>query len=146
MPTTAMRTYSNKKLEPFVHPQLAVEVDVALKAADSATYELARGTLLGEVTATGKFVAYDDDGTDDGRRVARGILTYDVSVDTNGKITLSTTAGVSGADQGDQLSEVPMYVSGFFAAADLTGLDANGLADLQGFALKGDLSTGVIKF
>lgn len=35
---------------------------------------LVAGAVLGKVTASGKYVAYDNAGTDDGRRTAAGIL------------------------------------------------------------------------
>ena len=35
---------------------------------------LEAGAVLGKITASGKFVAYNDDGTDDGRRTVAGIL------------------------------------------------------------------------
>lgn len=36
--------------------------------------DLVAGAVLGKVTASGKYVAYDNAGTDDGRRTAAGIL------------------------------------------------------------------------
>lgn len=44
------------------------------------------GTVLGKVTASGKFVPYNDDGTDDGSRTAAAVLLADVdatSADTS---------------------------------------------------------------
>lgn len=41
--------------------------------------DLDAGTILGRVTATGKFVAYDADGTDDGRRTAVAVLLEDAA-------------------------------------------------------------------
>lgn len=38
---------------------------------------LVAGAVVGKVTASGKFVAYDNAGTDDGRRTAAGILVAD---------------------------------------------------------------------
>lgn len=35
---------------------------------------LPAGRVVGIVTASGKFVEYDDDGTDDGRRIVAGVL------------------------------------------------------------------------
>jgi hypothetical protein len=74
--------------------------------------DLTAGTLLGKVTASGKYVAYDDAGTDDGRRTAVGILTADC--DATGGDTLAVMI--------TRLAEV--------YSAKLTGADANGLADL----------------
>ena len=36
--------------------------------------DLVAGAVLGKITASGKYVAYDNAGTDDGRRTAAGIL------------------------------------------------------------------------
>jgi hypothetical protein len=44
---------------------------------------LPSGTVLGKITATGKFVRYDAAGTDDGRRTAAGVL-YNELPGTNG--------------------------------------------------------------
>lgn len=75
--------------------------------------DLAAGTALGKVTASGKYVAYDDDGTDDGRRVCVGIL-----------------AEPCDASGGDKLAG--MYTKGTFYYDQLTGMDANAVADLNG--------------
>lgn len=39
---------------------------------------LSAGSVLGKITASGKYVQYDDDGTDDGRRTAAAVLYADV--------------------------------------------------------------------
>lgn len=39
---------------------------------------LSAGAVLGKITASGKYVQYDDDGTDDGRRTAAAVLYADV--------------------------------------------------------------------
>lgn len=46
---------------------------------DSESPALEAGTVLGMVTATGKYVAYDDE-ADDGREFARGVLAEHVDV------------------------------------------------------------------
>lgn len=43
---------------------------------------LVAGAVVGEVTASGKYVAYDNAGTDDGRRTVAGILV--AAVDASG--------------------------------------------------------------
>lgn len=81
--------------------------------------DLPKGAALGRITASGLYVGYDDDGTDDGRRTAQGLLTEAVD-----------------ASDGDVVSS--MYIEGEFMVAALPGssdagyLDANGLADLNG--------------
>lgn len=147
MPTTAFRTYSCQKLEAAQDPQDIRQMVVLMEPAGAGlTSELDRGTVLGQVTATGKFAAYSEIGADNGCRVARALLPYDISVDDAGKITLTETAGQSGNDKGFQASNIPVYIGGCFKSEDLTGMDANGLADLQGKLVAGDLSTGVIRF
>jgi hypothetical protein len=84
-------------------------------AAGGAVLE--KGTVLGVVTATGLWVAYDDDGTDDGRRVAKAVLAD--------KVELSVA-------QADLRLNAVAYIHGSFVKANLTGLDSNGEADLYG--------------
>ena len=72
---------------------------------------LTAGTVLGKISASGKYVAYDD-GATDGSEVAAAILTADVD-----------------ASAGDQLATVIARL----AEVDenkLVGADANGIADL----------------
>lgn len=85
---------------------LAIPVTVASGA------DLAEGTILGKIAASGKYVAYDDDGSDDGRRVAVGIL--------------GRKCAAAAADQ-----HAVMYVRGNFVKSLLTGLDSNGETDLD---------------
>lgn len=74
---------------------------------------LPSGTVLGKITATGKFVKYDEAGTDDGRRVAAAVLGTPLA-GTNGDIKATVL-------------ERDCEVIG----ARMTGLDANGTADLK---------------
>lgn len=76
------------------------------------------GTVLGRVTATGKYVKYDEAGTDDGRRVAAAILWNE----------LDPVAGDIRAVIFDADAEV--------IEAKLTGIDANGKADLAAKGFK----------
>jgi hypothetical protein len=71
------------------------------------------GTVLGKITASGKYVEYDDDGTDDGRRTAIAILLKDVPA-------------------GSSDTEAPVLLAGLVKRSALTGLDANGEEDLAG--------------
>lgn len=73
---------------------------------------LAAGTLVGKVTIGGEYVAYDDDGTDDGRRTAAGVLLH----------ACNATDAAQKAVMIARLAEV--------STSKLTGSDANGLADL----------------
>jgi len=130
MPVTD--TYTASKLEPFQNPQDARTLAVPLT---DGTY--AKGTVLAQNTSTLKYAAYDDEGST-GLEVAKGILQYGVLV-SNGLVTF----GESTASE----TSAPMYTAGTFYVPELTGLDANGLADLQGRLISGSLtSNGVIHF
>jgi len=72
---------------------------------------LVAGTVLGKITASGKYGAYDD-GAADGTEVASRILAYDVD---------ATAADVA----------TPVFRTGSFKESKLTGIDANGIADLD---------------
>ncbi len=73
---------------------------------------LARGTVLGQVTATGEYVAYNAAGTDDGRRAAKLILADDIAV---GAADVAAVA----------------FRTGVFRRAKLIGLDAAAEAALD---------------
>ena len=83
--------------------------EVVIAAAAGA---MVPGTLVGKITASGKYIAYDDDGTDDGRRQAAGVLYHAVAD--------------SAADQKAVIIARDAEVNG----DELTGSDANGVADL----------------
>ncbi|MBC7327553.1 head decoration protein [bacterium] len=74
--------------------------------------KLSAGTVLGKITASGKYGPYDDSATD-GRQTAVGILGEDVDATSSDVGTF-------------------MYVHCIVYASQLTGLDANGKADLKG--------------
>jgi hypothetical protein len=111
---------------------------VMVPASSGNTYTLVKGTILGEVTASKKYNAYVD-ANSDGTNVARGILQYSITVDDAGNITMSV-------DRSFTETTTPMWFQGIFLSTDLTGLDANGLADLQGWVVNGTITTGMIKF
>jgi len=141
MPTTAQHTWSGKKLEPFQFPHLARTIAVKLPA----NVTLARGTILGEVTATpGTFAAYANANAN-GTQDAKAILAFDVSTDASGNITFGTTAGGAGGEWGEKEVSVPAYVAGYFRTTELVGLDAAGLADMSGNVIQGTLADGVIR-
>lgn len=82
---------------------------------------LVDGTVLGKVTASGKYVAYDNAGTDDGRRAVAGILVSNTNA-TGGDVTtarallrgpavvnkhdLAWAAGIDAAEQAAALAEL----------------------------------------
>lgn len=81
---------------------------------------LVAGHVVGKVTASGKFVAYDNAGTDDGRRTVAGILV--AAVDASGadaksrvlrrgpalvnKNDLTWAAGIDAGEQATALAEM----------------------------------------
>ena len=85
------------------------EETVTIAAAASA---LAAGTVLGKITASGKYVAYNN-GANDGSEVAAGILYAPVPD--------------SAADQ----KAVAIVRHAEVIGSKLTGSDANGVADLK---------------
>lgn len=135
MPLTAQSSYSNTQLI-AVYGQLTPET-VAVNIAPSTT--LAAGTLLGELTATpGTFKAYAS-GNVDGSQVPKGFLMYPVVTDASGNIT-------NIGDFGMVLKTVPMFLSGAFKTASLTGLDANALTVMNGHVISGVLANGIVRF
>jgi hypothetical protein len=74
--------------------------------------KLPAGTVLGKITASGKYGPYDDTATD-GRQTAVGILAEDVDA--------------TSSDVGTW-----MIVHGIVKTSALIGIDANGKADLKG--------------
>lgn len=139
MPTAAILTFTGQKCEPCQNPDQARQEAVRI----SASKTLAAGTVLGQVTSGGLFEAYSDADSPAGVGVARGILVYAVISDAASLLTFGTTAASAG-EFGEKHLSVPMWISGDFEAADLTGLDANGLADLQGRVVRGTISAGQI--
>lgn len=130
MPTTPQHTFTNLKLEPGIAPEIAKTMAIALT---SGTY--ARGQVLGQVTATERFAPYDD-GTADGRDVAKVILQYACTVDSDNNVSIAD-------EWGSTRKTAPAYFHGAFKTEDLTGLDANAVADL-GRLISGTTSTGLL--
>jgi hypothetical protein len=73
---------------------------------------LTKGTVLGKITASGKYKAYND-ANSDGTQTAKLILAEDVD---------ATSADVN----------ANAFWSGHFNSAALTGLDVNGKIDFEG--------------
>lgn len=63
--------------------------------------DLVRGTLLGKITATGKYVLCDTDGTDDGRRTPACILGEDAAA---ASAEVEAVVYLSGAFNGDSMT------------------------------------------
>lgn len=92
------------------HPPVVIPVVIV-----SGAGALTRGTVLGRITASGKYDAYDD-GDSDGTEVARAILAHDVD---------ATSADVN----------TVAFVHGEFNESALTGIDAAGSLDLLGLGV-----------
>jgi hypothetical protein len=78
---------------------------------------LLAGTVIGRVTASGKYVAYDNVGTDDGRRTVAGILVDAVNATAGDTIGLGLLRGpaivnkndltwAAGIDAGEQATAI----------------------------------------
>lgn len=134
MPTSALHTFdpATYRLDPFYDAEDAEMINVNL--AD-ATY--ARGTVLGELTATpGKFAAYAS-GASDGSQTAKGFL-RDACTVSSGNVTLHDEVGIT-------RKYASMYYSGIFKTSELTGLDAGGLEDLNANLISGTLADGIVQ-
>lgn len=125
-----IHTFTGQKLEPYMYPERALTIPIKL----GASLTLAAGTVLGRITASNLWKAYSD-AASDGSEVARAILQHAVATDASGNHYFGAAAA---SEHGQYESNVPAYITGLFADADLTGLDANGLADLQGRIILGD--------
>jgi hypothetical protein len=136
MPTAALNTFSNAALQPVYDAGGAKQQHVNLPA--SVTY--ARGTVLGEVTATpGLFKAYLT-GSVDGSQVPKAILTYDCATDAGGNIT------VGGGNLGQTFKSAPAYFAGTFKTSELTGLDAAALTGKPAWNLvSGTVTDGILR-
>jgi hypothetical protein len=127
-------TYNATKLKPYADPESAITESVPF----SATKTIAKGTVLGQVTSTGKYEAYD--GTvSTGVEVARAICMYDITTDGSGNVTIAN-------DKGLTHTTAPIYIGGIFRTNELTGLDDDAVEQLAGQLTSGDVSDGVLKF
>lgn len=136
MPTTATFTYdpAGSRVEPFYK-----EPEAPMQHVKLANGTYAAGTVLGPVTATpGQFKAYAN-GNSDGSEAATCILRDDVVV-ASGVHTLADEQG------GGVVTSVPVYFGGVFKTSELTGLDAAGVADLNGLIISGTVADGLLKF
>lgn len=86
----------------------------------SGTGIVLAGTVLGKVTASGKYVPYNDDGTDDGTRTAAAILYADVDA------TDADVSAVGITRQAEVWTDRLIWGAGVTTPTEKT----NGLADL----------------
>ncbi len=94
---------------------IKVAVTIDSTARDGESTMLAKGLVLGRVTATGKYKEYDDAAAD-GTETAAGTLDDEVNL-------LDETG--SAAD-----SQATMLIHGYVDESKLTGIDAAGKSDL----------------
>lgn len=137
MPTTAITTFSaSNRLDPLFDFEELDILNVSL--APSTTY--AKGTVLGEITATpGTYKAYAS-GNVDGSQNPAGLLQYGVTTDASGAAVL---IGEQGATQ--KFFPMIMPCGAYFKCADLVGLDANAVTKLAAVIVEGTVSAGIVK-
>lgn len=124
--------YTGVKLEPFERPAEAVTDSIPF----GASLTIARGTVIGIVTADGKGKAYAD-GNSDGSQTAKAIAMYDFTTDASGNVTIANDTSVT-------YHTAPVYKAGTFRTSELTGLDAAAVTDL-GRLLSGTVADGVLR-
>jgi hypothetical protein len=139
MPTTAFQTFNAAEVVPLYDDGVK---ELPFRLANSAS--IARGTIVGEVTATPGYIAAYASGNSDGSQTPIGIMHYDVASDSSGNITIgSATAGAS--SWGQTYTSCPVYVQGDFSCADLTGLDATAITNWKvAHLLFGSTSAGAL--
>jgi Bacteriophage lambda head decoration protein D len=123
---TLLATLTPVKLEPYMHPEAARTIAGQFNASQT----LARGTVVGQITATGKWKAYAT-GNVDGSELAKGFLVYDIVVDASGNITYGPSGAAVDLSRGFELT-APIYWKGTFLQSDLVGLDAPAIVDMYG--------------
>lgn len=140
MPTTPTLTFTNTGLVPFYGGYQPKRQGV--KLPNSVTY--ARGTVLGEITASpGTFKAYAS-GAVDGSQNPKAILEHDCATDASGNITLGPTAG--GSEWGQTQPYASAFYAGDFATGELVGLDATAITNSGGWRLlNGTVTSGTIR-
>jgi hypothetical protein len=134
-------TYSAQRLLPaLLNPPFSED---AVPFVASLT--VARGTILGQVTASKKYALYAS-GNSDGTQVAKCIAEYDFNTDTNGNVTFTATSGQLVGDLAQTYTTAPVYIGGTFNTTELNvggvagsglGVTAAILTDLGGHMVKG---------
>jgi hypothetical protein len=137
VPTTPQHTFSNNnQVRPFFNADDEHIINVKL----SPSLTIAKGTILGEVSADpGTYAPYAS-ANSNGTQNPKLILTQSVVTDASSNVT---RAGEHGAT----VKHAPAYnPRGTWRTQDLVGLDAGALAALQGALVQGDLTTGLVRF
>lgn len=108
------KTYTSKRLESSGNLALFLERAVTIASGNN----LAAGTVLGKVTASGKYVAYAS-GASDGSENPVGVLSKNVD---------ATSEDKTGS----------IYLRGQFWTDGLVGMDANALSALPAFVFESE--------
>ena len=141
MPTSATTTFNNNVLEPVYPSDQVPAPSIAVTIAASQT--IAKGTVVGQVTADGTYKAYAS-GSSDGSQIPKGITQRAVATDASGNITFGTATG--GGLWGETSLTCPIFIGGSFQTSELTGLDANAVTKLGGTFVTGNGTSGVFVF
>lgn len=132
MAASASNTFNNAGLTPLYDANEAKQ----LPRKFSPSLTVAKGTVVGQISATGLWDVYDD-GDATGLEVARGIAAYDFTTDGDGNHI------IGGGEQGEKQQTAPVFFCGTFRTTELTGLDAAAVADL-GKLISGSVADGVL--
>lgn len=133
MPTNTQE-FTVSKLEPAYAPDMA-RTDVFKVASGSYV----AGTVCGIVSTTGAAKAYAN-GNSDGSEEAKIIAMYDMYSDGTNVSLTNDSALLSG----EVATGAPFYICGFFECAELTGLDANGITDMQARLIGANTDSGIL--
>lgn len=137
MPTTAQHTFSNANQ---VRPFFVADDEHILNVKLAPSLTIAKGTILGELSATPGVYAPYSSAAVTGAQTPKLILTQSVVTDASSNVT---RAGEWGAT----VKHAPAYFPrGTWRTQDLVGLDAGAMATLQGALVQGDLTTGLVRF
>lgn len=140
MPTTPIQTWGMGRLDPFLEAAEAAEMAVNL--APSLVF--AKGTLLGELTATpGTFKAYAS-GNADGSQIPKCVLRYDCATDAQGFITYGGGPAGTSEHPGEKTRSIDAFYSVILKTTDIPNLDAGAVTALGARLISGNLAAGVI--
>lgn len=115
--------------------ELATILPVRLQRNTADTF--VAGLVLGRVTATGYYKAYDD-AASDGSQTAVAVLMDDVALEDR------PDSSPSGAASGTSIGRG--IFSGYLFKDKLTGLDANGITDLGAKTIVDASGVNILKF
>lgn len=120
---TLIATLTPVKLEPYMDPKSARTIAGQFVASQT----IPRGTILGQVTASSKWTAYNDALTN-GTEKAKGIAVYDMVIDSSGNVIYGPSGATVDLVRGSQPTG-EIYWKGNFLQSQLAGLDAAAIVD-----------------